>query len=74
VAVRTQQREVFAFVVLPISVDVLDLDWYPPGARMAFIPAARRTLFSKLHDQIAPLKRDDRIRSRTAVETSSDSF
>jgi hypothetical protein len=52
-AVWAQHADVVGSIVLPISVDVLDLERYQAGKWITFIPAAAPTFLADCFDDVA---------------------
>jgi hypothetical protein len=56
-AVRAKQRQVTQFIVLPITIDVFDLDRNFARLLMTLSPSTASALFAKTTDQVPPQKR-----------------
>jgi len=64
VAVWAKKRQVRKSIVLPVSVDVFNLDGNAPGYFVALVPAATCATFSDFGDEIPannPVVRDDSV-------------
>lgn len=49
-----EQREIVRMVVLPIAVNMLDLNGNTTGFWISFVPAAARATFAEFVDEVPP--------------------